>query len=178
MEVTVSIDFLALHPGEERKAKKENSKQKKLDFEVYIPRTVEVSTDESENRSNKIHLEKKDIGRAPAYLPFDYIPETRQRITIYRKLAQLFDMKDLKGLKEEIRDRFGPIPKTVDRLLRVAELKIIAAPKKVTSIETREDKIMFTRNNSLITLGGKYPRFEKLTADKRLGELKTLLKAL
>jgi hypothetical protein len=57
-------------------------------------------------------------------------------------------------------------------------LKIIAATRKVTSIETRENKIMFTRNNSLITLGGKYPRFEKHTADKRLAELKTLLKAL
>ncbi len=87
-------------------------------------------------------------------------------------------MKDLKVVKEEIRDRFGPIPKPVDRLLRVAELKILAANKKVTSIETREDKIMFTRNGSLLTLGGKYPRFEKRTPDKRLGELKILLKAL
>ena len=178
IEVTVSIDFLALHPGEERKAKKENPKQKKLGLEVYIPRTIEVSSDDSENQPNKLHLEKKDIGRAPAYLPFDYIPETRQRITIYRKLAQFFDMKDLKVVKEEIRDRFGPIPKPVARLLRVAELKILAATKKVTSIETREDKIMFTRNGSLITLGGKYPRFEKRTPDKRLGELKILLKAL
>jgi len=48
----------------------------------------------------------------------------------------------------------------------------------VTAIETREEKIMFTRNGSLITLGGKYPRFEKRTPDKRLSELKTLLKAL
>ena len=178
VEVVVSIDFLALHPGEERKATKENLKQKKLGFEVYIPRTIDVSTDDDQNQSNRLHTENKDIGRTPAYLPFDYIPETRQRITIYRKLAQLFDMKDLKALKEEIRDRFGPIPKTVGRLLRVAELKIIAATRKVTSIETRENKIMFTRNNSLITLGGKYPRFEKHTADKRLAELKTLLNAL
>ena len=178
VEVVVSIDFLALHPGEERKATKENLKQKKLGFEVYIPRTIDVSTDDDQNQLNRLHTENKDIGRTPAYLPFDYIPETRQRITIYRKLAQLFDMKDLKALKEEIRDRFGPIPKTVGRLLRVAELKIIAATRKVTSIETRENKIMFTRNNSIITLGGKYPRFEKHTADKRLAELKTLLKAL
>ena len=178
VEVVVSIDFLALHPSEERKATKEKLKQKKLGFEVYIPRTIDVSTDDDQNQPNRLHTENKDIGRTPAYLPFDYIPETRQRITIYRKLAQLFDMKDLKALKEEICDRFGPIPKTVGRLLRVAELKIIAATRKVTSIETRENKIMFTRNNSLITLGGKYPRFEKHTADKRLAELKTLLKAL
>ena len=178
LKVNVTIDFLALQPGEERKAQKEKSKTKKLEFEINIPRTVAVAVDDDEKRENKIPLEKRDIGRVPAYLPFEYIPETRQRITIYRKLAQLFNIKDLKELIIEIRDRFGPIPKSVDRLLRVAELKILAAPKKVTAIETREEKIMFTRNGSLITLGGKYPRFEKRTPDKRLSELKNLLKAL
>ena len=106
------------------------------------------------------------------------IPDTRQRIIIYRKLAQLSNPDELNQLKSEILDRFGSMPKPVERLLRVAELKVLAAPKNVTSIETREDKLMFTRNGSLITLGGKYPRLAKRTPDGRLGEMKMLLKAL
>ena len=178
VEVKVSIDFLALHPGEERTAKKEKLEPAKLKSKVCVPRSVSLPIDEIESQPNTLETKKRDIGKAPAYLPFDYIPETRQRIIIYRKLAQLFNMKDIKELKKEIRDRFGPIPKSVDRLLRVAELKVMAAPKNVTSIETREEKIMFTRNGKPITLGGKYPRFEKRTPDSRLSELKALLKEL
>jgi len=122
--------------------------------------------------------ETKDIGRVPAYLPFNYIPEMRQRIILYRKLAVISDTTELAALREEIRDRFGPIPKPVERLLRVSELRVLAAAKNVTSIEAKSDKIMLTRNNELIALGGKFPRFKKNSPDGRLTELRTLIKKL
>ena len=111
-------------------------------------------------------------------MPFNYIPETRQRIILYRKLAQLSNAAELAELKEEIRARFGPIPKPVERLLSVAELKVLAAAKNVTGIEAKGDKIMLTRNGELITLGGKFPRFTKRSPDGRLKEMRTLLRAL
>ena len=180
VEVTVSIDFLALNPGEERAAEREKAKPEQPEFEVRVPRSVAASVDGDEDKTPAYNPqpEPRDVGRVPAYLPFDYIPDTRQRIILYRKLAQLSNEDDLTQLKAEIRDRFGPMPKPVERLLRVAELKLLAAPKNVTSIETWDDKIMFTRNGSLITLGGKYPRLAKRTPDGRLGELKRLLRAL
>jgi len=180
VEVHVSIDFLAMNPGEERTAEREKSKPDQPKFEVRVPRSVAVSVDEDEEDSPAYNpqAKPKDVGRVPAYLPFNYIPDTRQRIILYRKLAQLSNDDELIQLKAEIRDRFGPMPTPVKRLLRMTELKLLAAPKNVTSIETRDDKIMFTRNGSLITLGGKYPRLAKRTPDGRLGELKRLLKVL
>jgi len=180
VEVTVSIDFLALNPGEERAAEREKTKREEPKFEVRVPRSVAASVDEDEHDppAHSPQAEPRDVGRVPAYLPFDYIPDTRQRIILYRKLAQLSNADELTQLKTEIRDRFGTMPKPVERLLLVAELKQLAAPKNVTSIETRDDKIMFTRNGSLLTLGGKYPRLAKRTPDGRLGELKRLLKAM
>ena len=180
VEVTVSIDFLAMNPGEERAAEREKAKPEQPKFDVHVPRSVASSVDEDEpdTPAYSPQTQPKDVGRVPAYLPFGYIPDTRQRIIIYRKLAQLSNPDELNQLQSEILDRFGSMPKPVERLLRVAELKVLAAPKNVTSIETREDKLMFTRNGSLITLGGKYPRLAKRTPDGRLGEMKMLLKAL
>ena len=134
--------------------------------------------EEEEETPTETADEARDIGRVPAYLPFNHIPEMRQRIILYRKLAGLSDATELAALREEIRDRFGPIPKPVERLLRVAELKVMAAAKSVTGVEAKGDKIMLTRNGKLITLGGKFPRFAKRSPDGRLGELRTLLKAL
>jgi len=176
VEVRVALDFLAINPGEEKSAERAPRKSAPPPFEVTVPRDVDDEDDDAEAPVDA--EEPRDIGRLPAYLPFNHIPETRQRIILYRKLAQLSNAAELAELKEEIRDRFGPIPKPVDRLLSVAELKVLGAAKNVTGIEAKGDKIMLTRNGELITLGGKFPRFTKRSPDGRLKEMRTLLRAL
>ena len=176
VEVHVALDFLAINPGEEKSAERAPRKSAPPPFEVTVPRDDDGEDDDDEAPVDA--GEPRDIGRLPAYLPFNYIPETRQRIILYRKLAQLSNAAELAELKEEIRDRFGPIPKPVERLLSVAELKVLAAAKNVTGIEAKGDKIMLTRNGELITLGGKFPRFTKRSPDGRLKEMRTLLRAL
>ena len=177
VEVRVAIDFLAMNPGEEKSAERAPRKSAPPRFEVTVPRDI-VAELEDDDEVPATAEEPRDIGRVPAYLPFNHIPETRQRIILYRKLAELNNAAELAELREEIRDRFGPIPKPVERLLRVAELKVLAAAKNVTGIEAKGDKIMLTRNGELITLGGKFPRFAKRSPDGRLNELRTLLLAM
>ena len=178
MEVHVTLDFLAMNPGEEKRAERTRRKAEPPQLEVTVPREVVHEVEKEEEMPAATSEETKDIGRVPAYLPFNYIPEMRQRIILYRKLAVITDATELAALREEIRDRFGPIPKPVERLLRVSELRVLAAAKNVTSIEAKSDKIMLTRNNELIALGGKFPRFKKNSPDGRLTELRTLIKKL
>ncbi|MGH8022670.1 MAG: TRCF domain-containing protein [Limisphaerales bacterium] len=113
-----------------------------------------------------------------ATLPHSYAPDPRHRIDIYRKLAQANEASALKNLEKELRDRFGPPPPPVELLFQIAELKIVAAGRSVTAIEVNQDKLMLTRNNDYITLGGKFPRLTKKDARGRLKEIKKLLLAL
>ena len=113
-----------------------------------------------------------------ATLPHSYAPDPRHRIDIYRKLAQANEPSALKNLEKELRDRFGPPPPPVEMLLQIAELKILASDKSVTAIEVSNDKLMLTRNNDYITLGGKFPRLTKKEAKGRIKEIKKLLLAL
>jgi len=48
----------------------------------------------------------------------------------------------------------------------------------VTAIEVSNDKLMLSRHNDFITLGGKFPRLTKREAKGRLKEIKKLLLAL
>jgi transcription-repair coupling factor (superfamily II helicase) len=66
----------------------------------------------------------------------------------------------------------------MELLLQVAELKILASERGVTVIEVKEDRLMLTRNNDYIMLGGKFPRLTKPDATGRLKEIKKLLLAL
>ena len=84
----------------------------------------------------------------------------------------------MKKLREELRDRFGPLPPATELLLEVGELRLLAAERGISEMETREDRLMLTRNNDYITLAGKFPRLTKHDAKGRLNEIRKLLLAL
>jgi transcription-repair coupling factor (superfamily II helicase) len=46
----------------------------------------------------------------PAFLPDDYIPDTGQRLELYRRLAQAKDEDDVRAVEAEIEDRYGRLP--------------------------------------------------------------------
>jgi len=113
-----------------------------------------------------------------AYIPFSYISDARQRIEIYRKLAQATEKTAVENLKKELRDRFGPVPAELELLLLLAETKILAADRGITVLEVKEDRLMLTRNNDYVMVGSKFPRLTKPDAAGRLKEIKKLLLAL
>jgi transcription-repair coupling factor (superfamily II helicase) len=107
-----------------------------------------------------------------ACLPAGYIAEPQLRIEMYRKLAGATDARMLEELRNELRDRFGPPPGPVELALKVAGLKMAAASRGVTVIETKEDKLMLQRNNQYVMAGGKFPRLKRKGPEARLNEIK------
>ncbi|HXD01659.1 MAG TPA: transcription-repair coupling factor [Verrucomicrobiae bacterium] len=179
VEVQVRFDFLALNPAEEAgqlKIKNEKLKKRERSVEVNVPREVAsyVMEEGPESRSDV----PRPVSRASAFIPLSYISEARLRIEIYRKLAQATEKSALERLQTELRDRFGTLPAAMELLLLVGELKILAAEKGITVLEVKEDRLMLTRNNDFIMLGGKFPRLTKIEARARLKEIKKLLLAL
>ncbi|MEM7601697.1 MAG: transcription-repair coupling factor, partial [Verrucomicrobiota bacterium] len=67
--------------------------------------------------TNESHYQKDPEGSLPAFIPGDYMPEARLRITAYRELAEASRIEDLKVLRKVWTDRFGRIPGPVDNLL-------------------------------------------------------------
>jgi transcription-repair coupling factor (superfamily II helicase) len=57
-------------------------------------------------------------------IPPEYVPETHQRLSIYKRVSQLRREEDVAVLRSELRDRYGPPPPEVEGLLRYAELRV------------------------------------------------------
>jgi transcription-repair coupling factor (superfamily II helicase) len=106
------------------------------------------------------------------------VPDPRQRIEVYRKLAEVMDEEALNRLKAELRDRFGPLPAAVELVLQLAAVRLVAAEHGITVIETQDEKLMLTRRNDFIMVGGKFPRLTKKEPRARLNEIKRLLQML
>ncbi len=106
-----------------------------------------------------------------AVIPPRYVEDENQRVSLYRKIAEAVTEAELDNLHEEIQDRFGPIPEPLDRLLKIARLRIVAASRGIQSIEVREAKFMMMKGNDYLTTAGKFPRLKTSAATARLEEM-------
>jgi transcription-repair coupling factor (superfamily II helicase) len=178
IEVQVRLDFLALSPLEEASIptpKDPGSRSAAVPADEENGAQAELPTRAAVSRQAATNSAQRPQA---AYIPFNYIADARQRIEIYRKLAQASEKAAVEGLEKELRDRFGPLPPAMQLLLEVASLKILAAERGITVIEVKEDKLMLTRNNDFIMVGSKFPRLTRKGAPARLKEIRRLLLAL
>ena len=123
-------------------------------------------------------LGTKASDKAPAFIPSSYISETQLRIAAYRRLNEIATQEQLDLVKKEWRDRFGKIPDAAANLLLLSELKLSAAARKITAVETKDAfKLMLSRNGDFILLGGKFPRLMKRAPAERLDELVKMVRS-
>ncbi len=106
-----------------------------------------------------------------AVIPSSFMEDENLRVTMYRKIAQAATEPDIERLQEELRDRFGPLPEPLERLLKIARLRILAAARDIQSIEVQGDKVMMMRQNDYIMPGGKFPRLSLVECTAKLDEL-------
>ena len=69
-----------------------------------------------------------------AGIPEDYIEHLPTRLSVYQRLAKMTSRADGPELREELRDRFGPLPEPVANLLTLADLRVLAASTGASSI--------------------------------------------
>ena len=74
-----------------------------------------------------------------SFLPDNYVSDRRQKIDIYRRMTRIDDFQQIKQLANELKDRFGQLPKSAKRLLVLAKLRLLAATWGITSIYLDDD---------------------------------------
>jgi transcription-repair coupling factor (superfamily II helicase) len=77
-----------------------------------------------------------------AHLPDDYVPDEAQKLELYRRLARARTPGDIAAFRQEVTDRFGPLPEAVQRLVEVAELRLAAEAAGVSSISREEGRLV------------------------------------
>ncbi len=77
----------------------------------------------------------------PAGIPEDYIEDRSVRLALYRRAAAITKTGEIKEMKAEFRDRFGPLPETVENLLTQLELKAHAEKAGIESVFIQYGKV-------------------------------------
>lgn len=79
-----------------------------------------------------------------AFIPPTYIVNEVQKLDIYKRIAGIENVKERDDMKDELLDRFGDIPKSVDNLLRIALIRVAAHRLFMTEIKGKSERITFT----------------------------------
>lgn len=77
----------------------------------------------------------------PALLENNYVSDSVERLNLYRKLAGATDEQEIADWKEEMTDRFGPLPKAAQNLLMAAKVKLYASRNFFTKVTVRANRI-------------------------------------
>ncbi len=80
----------------------------------------------------------------PAHLPDAYVADHAAKLDVYRRLARVERPGEIPAVREELRDRFGPLPPEAERLLLVTELRALGARAGLETILVRGDEARLT----------------------------------
>ncbi|MFR9673453.1 transcription-repair coupling factor [Streptomyces sp. TR02-1] len=136
-------------------------------FDLYVRMVGEAVADyraalESGGEVEEAPLEVKIELPVDAHVPHDYAPGERLRLQAYRAIASANSEEDIAAVREELTDRYGPLPEPVENLLLVAGLRLLARSCGVTDITLQGTNIRFSpvelRESQELRLKRLYPR--------------------
>ena len=90
-----------------------------------IKNRSEIETNETVEPDARYTDPKLDVD-FDLMIPVDYVYSEVERITLYHRMVNFRSLEELEKMKEELRDRFGPVPESLIRLIDAIELKILA----------------------------------------------------
>jgi len=68
-------------------------------------------------------------------IPEDYVADLQLRLSLYRRLSSLEDIREIDAFGAELIDRFGPLPDTVKNLLKVVYIKILCRRANIEKLD-------------------------------------------
>ncbi|HEX4837416.1 MAG TPA: transcription-repair coupling factor [Solirubrobacteraceae bacterium] len=79
-----------------------------------------------------------------AYIPTDYVPYEQAKIEVHRRVASALEVAEIERLREELEDRFGPVPEPLGNLLALQRARIKFGQAGAQAVSFRGDRLAVT----------------------------------
>ncbi len=111
-------------------------------YDLYC-KMLEEAVHRAKGIPQKIQRETTLELQVDAFIPNWYIPKESQRIQMYKKMMGIQGMGELYDLQEEIEDRFGDLPNSVNNLLMISLIRSMAQELKIHLIKQKKKWVYF-----------------------------------
>ena len=99
-------------------------------FMELLDQTIkELKGEKEEELKSEINL------RVDIRIPEEYLPQINLRLNLYKRVSSVESVAEIDKIRDEVRDRFGPLPESVESLLRYGAVKHLAQKVKIKAID-------------------------------------------
>ena len=109
-------------------------------YDLYVKLLNEAVLEEKGEKAPEVPETLIDI-KVNAYIPEGYLKNGAQRMEMYKKISLIRDKADYDDIAAEFLDRFGEMPKCVERLLGVALSKALATRAGFSKVEFKDGRL-------------------------------------
>ncbi len=114
-----------------------------LGFELYMQmldeavRAAESAGGAEEETREPVRL---DVN-VDAYVPADYVPYEQAKIEVHRRVAAAVEVAEVERLREDLEDRFGPVPGPLENLLALQRARIKFGQAGARTVSFKGDRL-------------------------------------
>ncbi len=109
-------------------------------FDLYT-QLLEQAVSELRGESIEEEMVPEISLRVSQYIPEDYIPDTRQRLNLYKRFSSIAAGEEIYTITEELEDRYGPVPVLVENLMATAELRVMLKSLKARELTQKGTRL-------------------------------------
>jgi transcription-repair coupling factor (superfamily II helicase) len=117
-------------------------------FEMYC-KLLEEAVHKKEGRSTHATFRNSGGFTHGFFIPEDYISNERERLGIYQRLTHISDNLDIEMIEEELLDRYGKLPKQIEKLLQRLKVKHSPPPQFARSGQIEDPPLYKHRGGSI-----------------------------
>ncbi|MBO4354373.1 MAG: transcription-repair coupling factor [Clostridia bacterium] len=110
-------------------------------YDLYVKILNEAVLEERGETPEKKAECTVNIGR-DSYIPESYIANPAQRIDVYKKIARITASDDVDDIAEELLDRYGDLPPSVETLMNVSLARALGSECGFTQIERKGSDVV------------------------------------
>jgi len=116
-----------------------------LGFELYMAMLDEAVREMEPDMAGEENIEpvRLDVN-VDAYVPADYVPYEQAKIDVHRRIAGSRDVADLMALRDELEDRFGPVPEPLANLISLQQARIRFGQAGARVVTFRQGRLAVT----------------------------------
>jgi transcription-repair coupling factor (superfamily II helicase) len=109
-----------------------------------------------ELKGEKVEETKCEINlRVDIRIPEEYLPQINLRLNLYKRISSVENVEEIDKIREEVLDRYGPMPVSVENLLRYGAVKQLAQRIRISAIDRIGSRLVLKFSPaSLADLGG------------------------
>lgn len=126
-----------------------------IGYELYV-RMLEEAVSRAKGEAKTVHAGDINVDvKVSAFIPDEYIPQSSDKIMMYRQIASIENEEEYSKIVEELLDRFGDPPESVENLLDIALIKRWASDLEFSRIKETKEAIEL-----------RYEKFEQFSVEQ------------